>query len=577
MHGLPLPTSPAALDAALSRVKEAAAGWARASLRDRIELARDLHAGMARTAEQATRLACLAKGIPFESPHAGEEWLSGPYVTLRLLRLTIEALTLLGRNGNTPVGPVGETADGRVSVQVFPHGLLDRALFMGVRAEVHLQAGLDEAALHARRAGFHRAPDHQGRTCLVLGAGNINAIPPTDVVTKLFNEGKTCLLKMNPVNAYLGPVLEEAFAAAVERGLLAVVYGGAEVGAAACGHPAVDEIHITGSDQTHDLIVWGPPGPEREARQARRQPLLTKEITSELGCVSPVLVVPGPWDPRRLAAQAESVAGMVTHNASFNCNAAKLLITPRGWRHRERFLELVVKAMGSAPARAAWYPGAVERYRALTGGRSGLRTVGAASALEPGGPRDGTGTLPWTLMPGLDAAAADPAFRTEPFCALLSETSVGSEDPVEYLAEATRFANERLWGTLSASLVVHPATAADPATGAAVERSVRALRYGSVNVNVWAGYAFAFGTTPWGAYPGATLEDIQSGRGFVHNALMLEGVEKCVVRHPAATFPKPPYYPSHRTSHLLGRRLTGLEAGGGWAAVPGVAAAAVGG
>lgn len=575
MHGPPPPTSPAALDAALSRVKEAAPGWARAALRDRIELARALHAGVARTAEQATRLACQAKGIPFDRPQAGEEWLSGPYVTLRLLRLTIQSLTLLGRNGNTPVGPAGETADGRVSVQVFPHGLLDRALFMGVRAEVHLQAGLDEAALHAERARFHRAPDHQGRTCLVLGAGNINAIPPTDVITKLFNEGKTCLLKMNPVNAYLGPVLEEAFAAAVERGLLAIVYGGAEVGAAACRHPAVDEIHITGSDQTHDLIVWGPPGPEREARKAKGQPLLQKEITSELGCVSPVLVVPGPWDRRRLAAQAESVAGMVTHNASFNCNAAKLLVTPRGWRHRERFLELVVEAMGRAPARAAWYPGAVERYRALTSDRPGLRAVGAATALAPGGPRDGSGTLPWTLVPGLDPASGDRAFATEPFCAILSEASVGSEDPLEYLAEATRFANERVWGTLSASLVVHPATAADPATGAAVERAVRELRYGSVNVNVWAGYAFAFGTTPWGAYPGASLADIQSGRGFVHNALMLEGVEKCVVRHPAVTFPKPPYYPSHRTSQELGRRLTALEAGGGWGAVPGVVAAAV--
>jgi aldehyde dehydrogenase (NAD(P)+) len=361
-------------------------------------------------------------------------------------------------------------------------------------------------------------------------------------------------------------VLEEAFAAAIARGLVAVVYGGGAEGTHLCQHAGIDEIHITGSDKTHDLIVWGPPGPEREARKARRQPLLRKEITSELGCVSPVLVVPGPWDARRLAAQAESVAGMVTHNASFNCNAAKLLVTPRGWRHRERFLDLVMAAMAKAPARLAWYPGAPDRHRQLTAGRPGLRTVGA-----------GQGTLPWTLVPGLDAASDDPAFRTEPFCSILSETSVGSEDPVEFLAEATRFANDRVWGTLSAGLVVHPATAADPTTGAAVERAVAALRYGCVAVNVWAGYGFALGTTPWGAWPGARLDDIQSGRGFVHNALMLEGVEKSVVRHPSVTFPKPPYFPSHRTAHRLGRALTRLEAGAGWAAVPEVALAAAGG
>jgi len=564
------PTRPQALDAAVARVREAAPGWARATLRQRLDLARLLLQGTARTAEQAARLACQAKGVAWDSPQAGEEWLSGPYVTLRLLRLTVEALTLLGRNGNTPVGPLGETADGRLSVRVFPHDLRDRALFLGVTADVHLEAGMDEAALHARRARFHKAPDHQGRTCLVLGAGNINAIPPTDVLHKLFTEGKTCVLKMNPVNAYLGPVVEEAFAAAIARGLLAVVYGGGAEGAYLAGHPGVDELHITGSDRTHDLIVWGPPGPEREARKARGAPLLSKEVTSELGCVSPVLVVPGPWDARRLAFQAESVAGMVTHNASFNCNAAKLLVTPRGWRHRERFLDLVMAAMARAPVRQAWYPGARDRYRQLTEGRLGLRIAGGG---------DGTdhGTLPWTLVPGLDAASSDPAFTTEPFCSVLSETSVGSEDPVEFLAEATRFANERVWGTLSAGVVVHPATAADPVTGAALQRAVAALRYGCVSIDVWAGYAFAFGTTPWGAWPGARLEDIQSGRGFVHNALMLEGVEKCVVRHPAITFPKPPYFPSHRSAHRLGRALTRVEAGAGWAAVPAVVLAAAGG
>lgn len=560
------PTSQQALDAAVARVKEAAPGWARASLRERLDLARELLRGTARTAERATRLACEAKGIGWDTPQAGEEWISGPYVTLRLLRLTIEALTLLGRNGNTPVGPLGEAADGRLTVRVFPHDLKDRALFMGVTGEVHLETGMDEAALHERRAAFHRRPDHDGRTCLVLGAGNINSIPPTDVLQKLLNEGKTCVLKMNPLNAYLGPVLEEAFAAAVARGLVAVVYGAAAEGAHLAAHPGVDEIHITGSDKTHDLLVWGPPGPEREARKARGEPLLAKEVTSELGCVSPVLVVPGPWDERRLAFQAESVAGMVTHNASFNCNAAKLLVTPRGWRHRGRFLDLVMAAMERAPARLAWYPGAPERHRRLTEGRAGVRT----SPARPG-------TLPWTLVPGLDAAAADPAFDTEPFCSILSETSVGSEDPVEFLAEATRFANERVWGTLSASLVIHPATAADPAAGAAVERAVAELRYGCVTLNVWPGYAFAFGTTPWGAYPGARLDDIQSGRGFVHNALMLDGVVKSVVRHPSVTFPKPPYFPSHRSAHRLGQGLVRLESGLGWAAIPGVAAAAAGG
>jgi aldehyde dehydrogenase (NAD(P)+) len=563
----PAPTDPRRLDEALVRLREEAPRWARASLAERGSVARAMLRGTYRTAARAVEAACAAKGIPLESPAAGEEWISGPYVTARHLRQLVRSLRLLERNGNTPVGSLSETVDDRLAVRVFPSGPKDALLFMGVTAEVHLEAGVDEEELHRSRARFLKSPDHFGKVCLVLGAGNINSIPPTDVAYKLFNEGKVCILKLNPVNAYLGPIFEEAFAEAIAQGLLAIVHGGAAEGAYLAQHPGVDEIHITGSDRTHDLIVWGPPGPERAARMARNQPLVAKEITSELGNVSPVLVVPGPWDAGRLRAQAESVAGAVTHNASFNCNAAKMLVTPRGWGRRDAFLAAVEHYLALAPTRRAWYPGAIDRYRALTEGRPELRRAGKV---------EGSDTLPWTMACGLDPSADDPAFRTEPFCALLSETSVGSEDPLEYLDAAVRFANDKLWGTLAAHLVVHPRTLADPTLGRAVEQAIRSLRYGTVAVNVWAGYGFGFGTTPWGAYPGSTLTDIQSGRGFVHNTLMLEHVEKAVIRHPARTFPKPPYFPSHRTANRLGQKLLDLEVHG-WRAMPGVVAAGVAG
>ena len=559
----PVPTDQRHLDDSLARLRESAPRWARAPLPERIALARSMLEGTHRTAARAVEAACAAKGIALDSPQAGEEWTSGPYVTLRMLRQLVRSLRLLERNGNPPVGPLSRTVDGRLAVRVFPADARDALLFLGVRADVHLQEGVDEAALHQGRARFHKAPDHAGKVCLILGAGNINAIPPTDVLFKLFNEGKVCLLKMNPLNAYLGPILEEAFAAAIQQGLLAIVHGGAAEGTYLIHHPAVDEVHVTGSDRTHHAIVWGPPGPERAERLARNQPLLSKEITSELGCVTPVLVVPGPWDPGRLRAQAESVAGAVTHNASFNCNAAKLLVLPRGWSRRDAFLAAIERFMALVPARRAWYPGALERYRALTEGRAEVRRAGQAGA-----------TLPWTIVAGLDPSVHDPAFDTEPFCSLLSETSVGSEDPEEYLARAVEFVNQRVCGTLSAHLVVHPRTMADPGLSRLVEQAIRRLRYGTVAVNVWAGYGFGFGTTPWGAYPGSTLADPQSGKGFVHNTLMLESIEKTVLRHPARTFPKPPYFPSHRSAHRLGRALVDLEARG-WRAMPRVVATGV--
>ncbi|HEX6434178.1 MAG TPA: aldehyde dehydrogenase family protein, partial [Gemmatimonadales bacterium] len=475
-------------------------------------------------------------------------------------------LLSLKHTGNTPIGPVGRTADQRLAVQVFPAGTIDGTLFKGVRVDVHLQSGVTEEEMNASRARFYKSPDHEGRVVLVLGAGNISGIPTKDLLTKMFNEGKVCVLKMNPVNAYLGPFLEEAFADPIRQGFLAVVYGGPGEGAYLANHRAVDEVHLTGSDKTFDQIVWGPAGPDRERRKAEGRPLLDKPVTAELGNVSPVIVVPGPYSDKELAYQAEDVAAGLTFNASFDCNANKVLILPKGWSQRDKFLAGLERALSKAAARRAYYPGARDRWLAYSKGRSSIRRFGSESE----------DVLPWTLVNNVDPEDRnEPGFASESFCPILFQTEIGSADPVEFLDRAVTFANERLWGTLSAGLVVHPKTSKDPTLGAAVERAITKLRYGSVNVNAWSGYLFAFGTPPWGAHPSSTLADIQSGRGWVHNTPMLEGIEKAVMRHPITAMPKPSYFPTHRSSHLLMQRMTALEENSSWTRVPAVLAAAM--
>jgi acyl-CoA reductase-like NAD-dependent aldehyde dehydrogenase len=560
------PSSPRQLDEMVTCLREAAPGFVRLSISDRIALAQSMQAGYLRIARRSVEAACAAKGISADSPVAGEEWATGPWSVVRHLRLVSESLQAIQRTGTTPVGRLGRNVDGRLTVRVFPTNRIDGVLFSGMTVDVHMLPGVTEESLEATRASFYKGRKHEGRTVLVLGAGNIAAIPAMDVVTKLFNEGSVCLLKMNPVNAYLGPFIEEAFAEAIARGLLAVAYGGVEEGAYLAQHRGIDEIHLTGSAATYDSIVWGPPGPEREARKARNQPLLTKPVTAELGNVSPVLVVPGPYSQKELAFQAENIAGSVTCNASFLCNSAKMLITPKAWEQRPSLLSALERVLANVPARKAYYPGAEQRWQKLTGGRDRVRTIGAPAQ----------GELPWTILAGLDSTdAGEPAFTTEPFCSVLSETEVGSDDPAEFLDRAVDFANNRLWGTLSADIVVHPKSLKDPRIAEALERAISRLRYGAVTVNSWSGFVFGFSSPPWGGYPGASPADIQSGNGWVHNTSMLEGVEKAVLRHPLTIVPKPATFPSHRTAHRLLERLTRLEEKPRWSKVPGVVAAAM--
>lgn len=376
------------------------------------------------------------------------------------------------------------------------------------------------------------------------------------------------MVKMNPVNEWVGPHLERAFAPLVERGFLRVVYGGASVGSYLVSHSTVTDVHITGSNVTHDRIVWGADPAEQARRRAADDPVLKKRITSELGNVSPVAIVPGRYDDAELDFMAKNVATMVTNNASFNCNAAKLLITSSGWADREKFLAKVRGELASAPTRKAYYPGAFDRYEKLTSGRDAVERIGRA----------GEGELPWTVIDGVDSGVADePLFTTEPFCGILSHTSLDAGTPGEFVEKATAFMNERLWGTLNAMWIVHPREESSAEVGGALEKAICALKYGSVTVNLWPGLVYGLVSPTWGGHPSATLADVQSGIGWVHNTYLLEGVEKAVLRGPLKAFPKPLWFHDNRKVVEVAKKMMEMERSPSWLKVPGVALAALGG
>ncbi len=77
-------------------------------------------------------------------------------------------------------------------------------------------------------------------------------------------------------------------------------------------------------------------------------------------------------------------------------------------------------------------------------------------------------------------------------------------------------------------------------------------------MNQWFGIAYGLTSPPWGAYPGATLEDIQSGIGNVHNTYLLDRIEKTVLEGPLINFPHPIWFPSHRKAVEVATRLLWL-------------------
>jgi len=556
-------TSRADLDTAVRQLAEKRKSWSALGAQRRLELTDQLIASFATVAQRWVDGCLEAEGIPPANALAGEEWLAGPYLIFRNLRLLRGSLRDIARHGRPRIpGPVTTRANGQVVAQVIPSTLWDRIFYAGVSAEVWMEPGV--TADDIPQAAHYREAD-EGGVALVLSAGNVSSIGPMDTLYKLFVDNRVVLFKVHQTNHYLGPLFAEGFEPLIRRGFLRVVYGGAREGAYLCEHSGIDEIHVTGSDKTVEAIAFGT-GEQGAANKAARKPKLSKKITSELGNISPWIVVPGPWSVADVAYQAENIVSSLANNAGFNCNATRMLVTHAGWEGRAPLLDEMRRLLTTLPTRRAYYPGAEERWS---------RFVESHERSEQFGDDD-FGRLPWVLIPDLDPALEeDLCQRSEAFCSVMAETALPAHDPASFLDAAVRYANERLWGTLNVTLVIHPATLRDPAIAAAFERAVEELRYGTVAINHWAAIGYGMVATTWGAFPGADLYDIQSGTGVVHNTLMFDRPQKSVLRAPFRVSPKPPWFVSHRKSLELGRRMTRFEIDPSPFKVPGIFASAL--
>jgi len=558
----------AGVDRMVGELQRGAEGWSKLPTASKRELLLELHRAVAAVAEEWVEVSCRLKGIAVDSLLAGEEWMSGPYVVLAYVRALAQTLEA----GRDPLGGarVRTRSDGRVVVEVLPWDVYDRLLLSGYWVEVWMRPGVSVSEVRSR-SGRCLRDGESPRVALVLGAGNISSIAPLDVLYKLYADGDVVVLKMNPVNAGLQPVLERVFAPFVRDGFVRFASGGADVGGYLAHHPGVGAVHITGSAAVHDAVVFGD-GPDGARRKTQARPLLEKPITSELGGVSPAIVVGGRWEEADLRFHAENVAVQKLHNCGFNCVAAQVLVLPAGWAQAERFLAYVREAIRRAPPRPAYYPGAGDRQAQAVAGHANAELLG--------------GDVPRTLIADLDARDVDePAFTSEMFAPVLGVTRLPGRTEREFLDAAVTFSNERLAGTLAANVIVAPSTL--KRHGSQFADAIARLRYGGLGVNCWSAFAYLAPRASWGAFPGGELHNIQSGIGVVHNALLLQRPERSIAYGPFRPFPrsllrgefslspKPPWFLNNRTARLTNQRLTRFEASRGVRHLPGIFASAM--
>jgi aldehyde dehydrogenase (NAD(P)+) len=559
------------LDQLLASLADHKTRWARLPIKDKIQYLNEVRQAALANAQRWVDAETKAKQLRAGSPLVGAEaWLGGPYALVTWLSASIQTLTDLNTGADLLAHlKLRRSVDGTLTARVLPYDIYEELLLHGITADVWMQDGVTEQNLRQNMAGFYRREDPEGELALVLGAGNVSAIVPLDILDRMINCGEVVICKMNPVNEYLGPIFEDIFAQLVRDGYLAFAYGGSDVGAYLTRHDAVQAIHITGSARTHDLIVYGP-GEDGERRKAADDRVVTKPVNSELGGVAGTIVLPGPWTEADFRYQAEHVVTQKLHNSGHNCVASQVLILPADWDGSDKMLQQVRHGLANSEPRPAYYPGTEQRLSALQQAEPAAEVLGG----------DAKRVFVANLDPGVDHYG----FGNELFAPAMVTTSLPG-DAGEFLRGAVEFCNSRLYGTLSVNLIVHPKTRRQ--LGEEFDRAIAALRYGGIGINAWSAGAFLFPRAAWGAYPGHTYTDVQSGIGVVHNALMFDKPLKTVVSAPFhpfprsitagenTLFPKPPWFLTNKTSESTARKFTEFAAAPSASKLPALFASAL--
>jgi acyl-CoA reductase-like NAD-dependent aldehyde dehydrogenase len=511
------------IDRSLRKLQANKDKWVTTNIDERIAILDEIRKEFIKITENWVSLCSEAKGIQANTYGEGFEW-NMTFTIFGLLASLSQSLKDIKKYGvPRPAGPLFMRADDQVAAKVFPRTMLES--LYGLSIEVHMIPGVSiEETLKNQSQTYKERNDH-GKVALILGAGNASALQIADILYKLFIENHVVILKMNPVNSYLKPLLEKALSALTTRGFLYVISVGQLEGEYLCHHPIVEEIHLTGSGKTFEAIVFGS-GTEGDKRKSQKNPLVKKPITGELGNITPVIIVPGPWTDDEIKEIAVKIVSWLSLNAGCNCFTPRVIIQHKEWIHHDKLVKAFCDVMKNLETRKAFYPGSMDRFSAFISAHPDAKQFGDTNP----------GHLPWTFIKDVSSNNPDDiCFNIEAFCSILTETSLEAANIPEFINKAVDFANNSLWGSLTATIFIHPKSILNKEVSTSIQHAIKNLRYGTIGINEQGILAYAWGRSPWGAFPGHNLYDIQSGIGFINNYLMFDKPQKTVVYGPLKT------------------------------------------
>ena len=469
-----------------------------------------------------------------KTPAEGEEWLGGPFAAVLATQYYIDTLQ---SNEDLSLKSYNKEEN---SYKVFPNKFIERLTFPFIDAKVYFNKSMSFDDINKFR-GFSKRYDIDPSITLVLGAGNFSSIPYLDVLYHLITRRSVILLKLNPVNDYLKPVFEKVFQNFIERGYVIVSTGNVDESKYMANHQGVDHIHLTGSDKTFEEIVYGRQLNDKERKLKYLAKLNTKNISSELGNVTPIIIHPGNWSTSDIKYQARKIVTGKLNNNGFNCIAAQVVVLPDGWGQTDTLIKYIKFYMNKAEDRKAYYPESIERLNKLEKDKAYER-VNKLSCVTPHLTRE---------IKAYNKYELDEVWSSALYFKRIAYSS--SED---FSNKAIDYCNNDLWGNLGVSVIMKDHD--KNLNSDILENYIEKLEYGTVAINEWAAIGYIIPQLPWGGFPGNKDNDIQSGKSIVHNSMLFESPLKGVVqtKFRISKIIDPPWFITNRKSRRLFKNLT---------------------
>jgi len=443
--------------------------------------------------------------------------------------------------------------NGQIVVQTFPSLPGDSmSVLSQYKGEVWMNLSKIQNESQVVAFDFKNAWDEaagDGGLMIVLGTGNHVFLTYIDILHGLFIRNHVVYMKQHPIRTYANDFLSKLYAPLISKGYLSIEsHTTIERSSALVYHPDVDAIHLTGGKATHDALVWGADPKERECNLKAKEPKLSATVTSELGAVSPWVVVPGNYKNNELKSQAAMIAKYIHNNASCNCNSPKCVIVADDWDQKNEFLKIIEDELVGHPAPVAYYPNIEKRWENFANRYPESKRLESNTDmgvkernLSGGGTNEKPLLLPYLQIEimvdletdvGREAASKEYVFGNEPFAPMYTIATLhgtSQKDIPKFGQTSSTFCNEYLFGTLSGSISTPESIYNDEG----VQSLVADLKYGSICVNNWAGINyFAMNYGFWGAFPGEVIEDVESGIGRIGNIIGIPYVEKFVLISP---------------------------------------------